>query len=67
MTRDIWLERCAERLRDKGGLEPGEAAHYAIMLHDQNLVDNGREPKDWDDPIEIADEEISLMGDDNEP
>ena len=63
-TRDQWLEKCAERLREKSDMEPVEAAAYAIMLHDNQVVDNGREPVKWDDPYDTADEEISYMSDD---
>lgn len=45
-------------------MEPGEAARYAILMHDQVLQDDGRDPRDWGDPIEVADEEISCMCDD---
>ncbi len=64
MTRDQWLEKCATRFRDKAAMEPGEAARYAILMHDQVLQDDGRDPSDWSDPIEVADEEISMMCDD---
>lgn len=66
MTRDQWLNKCAERLRDKAGMEPGEAAAYAIILSETQLADNGRNPAKWDDPIDAADEEISLMSDDGD-
>lgn len=66
MTRDQWLEKCAERLREKAGMEPGEAAAYAIMLHDNQVNDNGREPGSWDDPTDTADEEISYMSHDED-
>jgi len=45
-------------------MEPGEAARYAILMHEQVVKDDGRDPADWSDPVEIADEEISLMCDD---
>ena len=61
MTRDQWLKKCAERLRDKTEMDPGEAASYAIMLHDHQVSDNGRDPAGWDDPTKAADEEISMM------
>ena len=64
MTRDQWLEKCATRFRDKAAMEPGEAARYAILMHEQVLQDDGRDPRDWAEPIEVADEEISLMCDD---
>lgn len=66
MTRDQWLNKCAERLRDKIGMEPGEAAAYAIMLHDQQVSDNGRDPEGWDTPEEAADDEIACMADDSD-
>lgn len=66
MTRDQWLNKCAERLRDKARMEPGEAAAYANMLHEQQVSDNGRDPAKWDDPVDAADEEISLMSDDGD-
>lgn len=65
-TRDQWLEKCAARFRDKAQMEPGEAARYAITMHEQVVKDDGRTPSDWSDPIEIADEEISLMCDDGD-
>lgn len=64
MTRDQWLNRCAERLREKAGMEPGEAAASAIMLHENQVKDNGRDPAGWDDPDDAADEEISYMTED---
>ena len=66
MTRDQWLNKCAERLRDKARMEPGEAAAYATMLHEQQTSDNGRDPDGWDDPNDAADEEISYMSDDGD-
>lgn len=66
LTRDQWLEKCATRFRDKAEMEPGEAARYAILMHEQMVHDDGRDPADWSDPIEVADEEISLMCDDGD-
>ncbi len=66
MTRDQWLNKCAERLRDKAGMEPGEAAAYAINLSETQLADNGRNPAKWDDPTDAADDEISYMSNDGD-
>lgn len=66
MTRDQWLNRCAERLRDKAGMEPGEAAAYAINMSETQVADNGRNPADWDKPNDAADEEISYMSEDED-
>lgn len=65
-TRDQWLDKCAARFRDKAQMEPGEAAQYAILMHEQVVKDDGRDPKDWPDPITSADEELSLMYDDRD-
>lgn len=64
MTRDQWLNRCAERLRDKASMEPGEAAAYAIDLSETQRADHGRNPADWANPIDVADEEVRLLSDD---
>lgn len=66
LTRDQWLNKCAERLREVIRMEPGEAAAYAIMLHDQQVSDNGRDPAGWDDPVEAADLEASCIADDGD-
>lgn len=62
MTRDQWLEQCAERLRDQGDMEPGVAAYVAIELSEQQQADHGRNPHHWDNPGAAADEEIRLTG-----
>lgn len=61
MTRDQWLNKCAEQLREIADMEPGEAAAYAIMLHDHQVSDYGRDPSGWDDPKKAADDEIATM------
>lgn len=66
MTRDQWLTKCAERLRDKMSLEAGEAAAYAAEMHRLQVVDNGREPARWDDPVEAADTECEHMAHDED-
>lgn len=65
-TRDQWLEKCATRFRDKGEMEPGEAARYAILMHEQVVKDDGRDPRQWSDPGQVADTEISLISDDGD-
>lgn len=59
MTRDQWLEKCAAKLRDDGGMEPGEAAAYAIRLSEAQQHDWGRNPAHWLKPERVASEEIT--------
>lgn len=62
MTRDQWLEQCAERLREVGLITPREAHAVAEQLFELQKSSNGRDPRDWQDPVAAAEEEIQIMG-----
>ena len=61
MTRDQWLRRCAQRLIEKAGMEPGEAAAMANHCAREQY---GLAPARWDKPEDAADEEMSYWTDD---
>ena len=59
MTRDKWLAKCAAQFRDKGGMETGEAAAYAMTMADTEVADNGLNPARWRDPVALANAELA--------
>lgn len=66
MTRDQWLTKCAAQFHDKGGMESGEAAAYAITMAVVQVADNGLNPADWDKPEDAAAEEMSCWDNDGD-
>lgn len=66
MTRDEWMRRYADRIKEKAGWEEGDAmsaAKAAAEDHERNELEAG-DTVDWMDPEEDADVEMSYWDDD---
>lgn len=62
MTRDQWLEQCAERLREVWVVDARTAHAVAGELFDVQQAVNGRDPRNWIEPVAAAEAEIQIMG-----
>lgn len=64
MTRAEWVDACAERLAVQLNLGADQARDLADTLADNEAKDAGSiDPKDWSEPTDAADEEISCWQD----
>lgn len=66
MTRDEWVRRFADRIKEKAGWEEGDAltlAQDAAKEHVRNELEAGS-TIDWLDPEDDADVEMSYWDDD---
>lgn len=66
MTRDQWLQQCAQRFMDRSDADAGSAAAYAKECAAAEQQAHGSEPRNWTAPADAADEEMSYWDDDTE-
>lgn len=59
MTRDKWLERCAQRFIDKAEMDPGSAAACAREAALDQRQARGMDPARWDAPEKAAEDVVA--------
>lgn len=67
MTRDKWLDRCAQRFIDKADMDPGSAAACAREAALDQRHAHGMDPLRWDKPEAAADAVVAYWDDADEP
>lgn len=59
MTRDEWIDRCANRYISASNIGRESAHEFAVACADQQAEVNGSSVTEWDSPETAADDDMS--------